>query len=200
MKKTEALIVVDYQNDFAHPEWSLYVQGWEKLVNYINSLMREVKSRSWIIITSQDWHPKNHISFASRFQIPEYSLLEWERKWPDHCVANTWWGDFWEGFDKNLVDRKVLKWFDENLDSYSSFGWIEEETGKNLEEILQSYQIEVLNIVWLATEYCDFFTVRDAINKWYKVNIFTQAIAPVNQEDWEKAIKEMEKMGAIILP
>ena len=200
MKKTEALIVVDYQNDFAHPEWSLYVQGWEKLVNYINSLMREVKSRSWIIITSQDWHPKKHISFASRFQIPEYSLLEWERKWPDHCVEETWWADFWEGFDKNLVDRKVLKWFDENLDSYSSFGWIEEETGKNLEEILQSYQIKVLNIVWLATEYCDFFTVRDAINKWYKVNVFTQAIAPVNQEDWEKAIKEMEKMGAIILP
>lgn len=196
----QALIVVDYQNDFANPEWSLYVNGWEKLANYINSLMREIKSKSWIIITSQDWHPRDHISFASRFQVPEYSVLDWERKWPDHCVAGTWWADFVESFDKDLIDRKVLKGFEEYSDSYSSFGWIEKETGKNLEEILQSYQIEVLNIVWLATEYCDFFTVKDALKKWYEVNVFMQGIAPVNPADWDDALKEMQKIGAKILP
>lgn len=197
--KKEALIVVDYQNDFASPEWSLYVSGWEKLLPFINQLMQDIKSKSWIIVTSQDWHPENHISFASRFQLPAYSLLEWERKWPNHCVAETWWSDFLEGFEKNLVDRKVLKWFDENRDSYSSFGWIEAKTGQNLEQILQSYEIQVLNIVWVATEYCDFFTIKDALQKWYEVNVFTKWIAPVNQEDWEKAIQEMIKMWAKIL-
>lgn len=198
--KKEAMIVVDYQNDFANPKWSLYVKGWETLFPFINSLMREVKSRSWIIITSQDWHPEKHISFASTYWLDDFTIKDGELKWPKHCVANTWWADFWEGFDKNLVDRKVLKWFDENLDSYSSFGWIEEETGKNLEEILQSYQIEVLNIVWIATEYCDYYTVIDAIKKWYKVNVLTQWVAPVNPNDWLEALQLMRESWAIILP
>lgn len=200
MNTKEAVIVVDYQNDFGNKNGSLYVSWGELLAPRINEIMKETKARWWIIITSQDWHPKNHISFASRFQVPEYSLLEWERKWPDHCVAATWGADFIKWFESNLVDRKVLKWFNENSDSYSSFGWIETATGMTLDEILQSYQIEILNIVWLATEYCDFFTVKDALNKWYAVNVFTQGIAPVNQVDWEQAIREMQKMGAKILP
>lgn len=197
--KKEALIVVDYQNDFASPEWSLYVQGWEKLLPFINNIMQEIKSKSWIILTSQDWHHKNHISFASRFQVPEYSILNWERKWPEHCISETWWADFLDGFDTNLVDRKLVKWFQKNLDSYSSFGWIEIQTGQNLHQILQSYQIQVLNIVWVATECCDLSTIKDALQKWYEVNVFSKGIAPVNKLDWERAIQEMIQLWARII-
>lgn len=196
------MIVVDYQNDFAHPKWSLYVKGWEKLFPFINSLMKEIKTKSWIIITSQDWHPENHMSFAATYGLDDYSMKEWELKWPKHCVADNWWADFLDWFDKELVDRKVLKWFEENLDSFSSFGWIEKETWLNLDEILKSYNAKVLHVVWLATEYCDLATILDARKLWYEVVVHTKWISAVNVSplDWENAIEKMKESWAIILP
>lgn len=202
MNNKEAVIVVDYQNDFAHPDWSLYVDWGEKIVNYINSVMQEIKSKSWIIITSQDWHPKNHISFANTYWFDDFTLKDWELKWPQHCVADTWWADFLEWFDKNLVDRKVLKWYEKNLDSFSSFGWIERETLLNLDQILKIYNTKILHVVWLATEYCDLATILDARKLWYEVIVHTQWISAVNvnPDDGENAIEKMREFWAIILP
>ncbi|MDD3793519.1 MAG: isochorismatase family protein [Candidatus Gracilibacteria bacterium] len=199
--KKEAMIVVDYQNDFAHPKGSLYVKGGETLFPFINSIMKEIKTRSGIIITSQDWHPKNHISFASTNNVAEYSELNGEKKWPDHCVANTWGADFLDGFDRDLVDRKVLKGYEEKLDSFSSFGGIEKETGLNLDEILKSYNTKVLHVVGLATEYCDLATVLDARKLGYEVIVHTRGISAVNVNplDSENAIRQMKESGAIIL-
>lgn len=201
MKNKEALIVVDYQNDFAHPKWSLYVPGWEKLVDYINSVMKEVKSKSGIIITSQDWHPKNHVSFASTFSLPDFSLIENEVKWPDHCVAQSWWAEFLKWFEYNKVDRKVFKWITKDSDSYSSFGWIEPETNLNLNAILTSYNIEIIKIVWLATEYCDIATVIDGLKLWYQVEVLTNWIAAVNvnPNDGANAIEKMSRYWAKII-
>lgn len=201
MNNREAVIVVDYQNDFANPEWSLYVKWWEKIVWYINSVMQEIKSKSWIIITSQDWHPENHISFAKTYKLADYSLKDWEMKWPSHCVTNTWWADFLEWFNKDLVDRKVLKWYEENIDSYSSFWWIDMQTKETLEQILKSYNTQVLHIVWLATEYCDLATVQSARNLWFEVVLHIGWIAAVNvnPDDEKKAIQEMMRIWAKII-
>ncbi|MDD2908018.1 MAG: isochorismatase family protein [Candidatus Gracilibacteria bacterium] len=199
--KKEAMIVVDYQNDFAHPKGSLYVKGGEILLPFINSLMKEIKTRSGIIITSQDWHPENHISFASTYGLDDYSIKDSELKWPKHCVADTWGADFLNGFDRDLIDRKVLKGFEENLDSFSSFGGIEKETGLNLDEILKSYNAEILHIVGLATEYCDLATILDARKLGYEVIVHTRGIKAVNVSpfDGENAIEKMRENGAKVL-
>lgn len=64
----EAVIVVDYQNDFANPETgSLYVNSWEKIAKPINEIVSETKSKGWIILTSRELHPAGHISFASNY-------------------------------------------------------------------------------------------------------------------------------------
>lgn len=200
--KKEALIIVDYQNDFAHPEWSLYVQWWETILPFINNLIQEVKSRSGIIITSQDWHPENHISFASTFWLDDFTPKDWEIKWPKHCVENTWWAEFLDGFHSHWIDRKVLKWNKQDIDSYSSFGWIEKATWSTLDTILKSYNTQVLHIVWLATEYCDYATVEDAIKLWYEVVVHTRGIKAVNVNPYDGiiAISKMNQIGAKILP
>lgn len=72
----EAVIVVDYQNDFANPEtWSLYVSGWEKIAWAINKIVSETKTKWWIVISSRELHPAWHISFASNFKWKE-SIIE----------------------------------------------------------------------------------------------------------------------------
>lgn len=202
MNKREAVIVVDYQNDFGDKNGSLYVSWGELLAPRINEIMKETKAKWGIIITSQDWHPSNHVSFASNFWLPAFSLKDGEVKWPNHCEAGSWWADFIKGFEKSLVDRRVLKGTSKDIDSYSSFGGKEEKTLLSLDEILKEYQIKLLKIVGLATEYCDKATVMDALKLGYEVEIIQSAIAAVNvhPNDGENALEEMKQAWAKILP
>lgn len=170
MKNREWLIIVDYQNDFASPEWSLYVKNGELLLPYINNLINEIKQRSWIIISTQDWHPDNHNSFAKTHNLQDYSSLDWEMKWPIHCVKDRWWADFMDWLDVSKIDHKIYKWISKDVDSYSGFWWIELQTWKSLDEILKEYNIKLLNVVWLATDFCVWATVLDGLEKWYDVN------------------------------
>ena len=202
MKNREWLIIVDYQNDFWHEKGSLYVKWWELILPYINNLILEIKQKSWIIISTQDWHPENHNSFAKTHWLSDFSNLNWDTKWPVHCVKNTWGADFLDWLNTDKIDHKLIKWFEKDVDSYSWFGWIEEKTWKTLKEILVENNIKLLNIVWLATEYCDKATVLDAISNWFDVKLHTKWIAwvNVNPEDSQIAINEMKKAWAKILP
>lgn len=200
MENREAMIIVDYQNDFAHEKGSLYVNWGEKLLWYINQVISEVKSRAWIIISTQDWHPINHTSFAVNHNLPDFTPFDNEMKWPVHCVQNSWGADFLEWLDTSSIDRKILKWQDVSKECYSWFWWIEEKTQKTLLEVLQEQRVKVLHIVWLATDFCVYATVEDAIKNNFQVNLHSRWIAWVypTPESYE-AIPNMKKMWAKIL-
>ncbi len=88
----EALIVVDYQNDFSLPTGALYVSGGETIGDAISMEIAKIRNRvrkTGIVIASYDWHPEGHSSFASTYGIPPYSAKDGEMKWSDHCVAGT---------------------------------------------------------------------------------------------------------------
>lgn len=68
-----ALIVVDYQNDFAEGG-SLAVNGARGLADAIQEQMNLTRSASGLIIATRDWHPEKTVHFDN---------------WPVHCVANT---------------------------------------------------------------------------------------------------------------
>ena len=72
-----AVLVVDYQSDFADPKGGLYVKDGEKIKQSINEFLEQVKDKA-TIIASRDWHPKNHCSF-----------VENGGQWNTHCVQNT---------------------------------------------------------------------------------------------------------------
>ena len=58
-----ALFIVDVQNDFCEPDGSLAVKGSLEIIPLINELRKNPKFS--YIVTSRDWHPQDHISFAS---------------------------------------------------------------------------------------------------------------------------------------
>ena len=87
-KRNEAVIVVDYQNDFANPETgSLYVNSWEKIADSINEIVFETKKRGWIIISSRELHPAGHISFASNY-IWKEAITEAFARWETPSEKN----------------------------------------------------------------------------------------------------------------
>jgi nicotinamidase/pyrazinamidase len=86
---TQALLVIDVQNDFC-PGGALAVPGGDEIVPGINALMAEFPA----VILTQDWHPADHLSFAS--QHPGKAPMEMTEMpygpqvlWPDHCVQGS---------------------------------------------------------------------------------------------------------------
>ncbi|CCC07827.1 hypothetical protein SMACR_01393 [Sordaria macrospora] len=61
-----ALLVVDMQEDFCPPNGSLAVAGGRSITPLINTLLT---SPLFVLrVATKDWHPPNHISFASNHQ------------------------------------------------------------------------------------------------------------------------------------
>src|SRR3989338_4849552 len=88
MNESRCLILVDVQNDFC-PGGALPVAEGNRIVPLINRLQEKFP----LIAATQDWHPKNHKSFASNHgkkpgEIIMLNGLE-QVLWPDHCVQNT---------------------------------------------------------------------------------------------------------------
>ncbi|EKE29988.1 MAG: Pyrazinamidase [uncultured bacterium (gcode 4)] len=184
--KKEALIIVDAQKDFWENGWNLYVNWAESIVAVINKLIDEVKARAGIIISSRDWHPENHSSFSI---------------WPSHCVQNTHWAEYMDWLNQDEIDYEVMKWFRPDKDSYSAFWWFEFRNWnplRELKEILRSYEIQVIKIVWLATDYCVKATVLEALELGFEVEVVEAWImaVDVNPNDWKAAIDEMKDKGA----
>ena len=85
----EALIVIDMQNDFC-PGGALAVAEGDTIVPGINALMEEFRA----VVLTQDWHPADHLSFASQHEgAAPMSMTEMpygpQVLWPDHCVQGT---------------------------------------------------------------------------------------------------------------
>ena len=86
-----ALIVVDMQPDFM-PGGALAVAEGDQLVAPIRDLL--MSGRFDVVVATQDWHPQNHISFASHHKGKKprdvIELYGHEQVlWPDHCVQGT---------------------------------------------------------------------------------------------------------------
>lgn len=62
----DMLIVVDLQYDFL-PGGSLAVAGGDQIIGPIN----QMASKFTHVVMTQDWHPQDHISFASNHDNAE---------------------------------------------------------------------------------------------------------------------------------
>lgn len=90
----KTLLIVDVQNDFI-PGGSLSVPDGEKIVPIINDLQDKFD----LVIASQDWHPQDHVSFASNHDGKStFEEIQLHGKpqtlWPDHCVQGTKGAEF----------------------------------------------------------------------------------------------------------
>lgn len=107
-----ALIVVDVQYDFL-PLGSLAVPNSDEVLKPIYKLLESHSTWS-LIIASQDYHPHNHISFASRYpgespftKIKINNSAEEQDLWPTHCVQETKGSEIEEGIMERLLSNKA---------------------------------------------------------------------------------------------
>lgn len=175
------LILVDVQNDFC-PGGALAVNEGDQIVPIINRLIPEFP----LVISTQDWHPENHISFKQR-----------GGPWPPHCVQGTQGAQLHPDLRTDTISYYFRKASSPDKDDYSEFAG-KDEQGRSLDETLKRHGVRELYVVGLATDYCVLETVLDGIKYSYEVNAVTDAMRAVNvnPDDGEKALQKMAENGA----
>ena len=176
----EALLIVDFQNDFT-PGGALGVDGGDAIADRVNDLARD--GRFDLVVATRDGHPPDHGSFTEQGGI-----------WPVHCVQGTPGAELFPGLDRSKVDVIVDKGQPVDTDGYSAFD------GTNLEELLRDRGIDRITVVGLATDYCVKNTVLDARALGFGVDVDTDGIAAVNVQpgDGDRALDEMRAAGASV--
>lgn len=202
MSHRTALVLIDYQNDFAHRDGALYVAGGDAILPAVHALIAGTRSRGGLIVATQDWHPAGHVSFAATHGLPPFTVMDGEMLWPVHCVAGGWGADFFDGLDLTGVDRCVRKAFELERDSYSGFGGREfhaSRPGATLEHLLRDHGVQTIDVAGLATEHCVRATVLDALERGFEVRVHAAAIRPVDPAAGARALAEMAEAGAMVI-
>lgn len=195
-----ALIIVDVQNDFVEGG-SLGVDGGKSLVEPINSL---IHSRKWdLVVATKDWHPANHISFASTHSKPAFSPLDVDfgsevitlTLWPDHCVQNSPGADLVDGLDLGSIEFIQEKGQQQELEFYSAFRDITKRYETGLREYLSSKEIKTVYVVGIALDYCVMNTALDSQEFQFDTTVLTQYTKPITKEGGVNAIENLRSHG-----
>ncbi|MFT4272291.1 MAG: bifunctional nicotinamidase/pyrazinamidase [Pantoea sp.] len=199
-----ALIIIDIQNDFC-PGGPMAVREGDLTVAVANRYAREFRARGECVVALQDWHPNNHGSFASVSGEPVYTLGElnglaqiW---WPDHGIQGSVGADFHPDLDRTLIDAVFHKGEDVDVDSYSAFFDNGHRRKTELDRWLRERDISHLVVLGLATDYCVKYSVLDALELGYQVEVVEEGCRGVNlnPEDSAIAIEQMRNQGAVII-
>jgi len=173
LSRQDALIIVDMQNDFM-PGGALPVEEGDQIIDGINNIAKIFKENNGIVVLTQDWHPENHMSFASshpdknpgdEFQYIGIGPL----LWPDHCVQGSKGARFHDKLKVNLAHTIIRKGYNPNVDSYSGFIENDKKSETGLAGFLKSLNIKRIFICGLALDYCCYFTALDGIDFGFEV-------------------------------
>ena len=176
----EALLIVDFQNDFT-PGGALAVEGGHEIAERVNELASS--DRFDLVLATRDWHPADHGSFAER-----------GGPWPAHCVAATEGAELHPSLPRDRIDVVVDKGQDPGTEGYSGFDATE------LEALLRSHGVDRVTIVGLATDVCVRHTALDALRAGFAVEVDAEGVRGIDASpgDADRALDEIEAAGGRI--
>jgi nicotinamidase/pyrazinamidase len=176
----EALVIIDFQNDFA-PGGALGVPGGDAIADRVNELAAD--PRFDLVVATRDWHPPDHGSFTERGGI-----------WPVHCVQGTDGAELFPGLDQARVDVVIDKGQDPGTEGYSGF------EATDLESVLRERGIDRITVAGLATDYCVRATALDALRAGFGVTVDTAGSRGIEARpgDVDRALAEVRAAGGAV--
>ena len=162
------LIVVDMQNDFAHPDGALFGgKACRDTIPFIIERINDYKENNHMVILSMDTHDENDKQFGI---------------WKPHCIEGTWgWSLIDELIDVavgcTIVRKKKFSVF------YKT----------NLDSIVDVENVEV-EVVGVFTSMCVIHTIADLYNRDAIITIPKQGIADADVEAHTYSLKYLEEI------
>ena len=193
-KTTDALLVVDVQNDFM-PGGALAVPGGDEIVPLVNRLAAGFAN----VILTQDWHPAGHISFASSH--PGRKPFETKKLryglqvlWPVHCVQGSEGAALHRDLSIPHAQLLIRKGCHRRVDSYSAFLEADRKTRTGLDGYLKSRGIQRVFCAGLATDFCVAWTALDARRFGFQAVVIEDGCRAIDVDgSLDAAWKEMIK-------
>jgi nicotinamidase/pyrazinamidase len=181
LRPTDALLVIDMQLDFL-PGGALAVAGGNTLLPGINALA----ARFDHVLLTQDWHPRNHISFASShpgkhpFTDTIQAPYGTQHLWPDHCVQGTPGAELHPDLSIPHAELILRKGCQLNVDSYSAFTENDRVTTTGLAAYLQARGLTRLFFCGLAYDFCVAFSALAAAQLGFESIVLEDLTRAVN--------------------
>ena len=164
-----ALIVVDIQNGFCHPEGSLYAPGSEAVLDPIASIIQSVREHDVEVIFTRDIHPPEQ--FDDNHYYDEFD------RWGEHVVEGTWDAELHDALPVAECDHIVGK------NTYDAFY----RTG--LEGYLETHGIKDLLITGTLANVCVLHTAGSAGLRDYRPIMLEDAIGSIEPDHKEYALE-----------
>jgi nicotinamidase/pyrazinamidase len=180
-----AVIIVDVQNDFCEGG-PLAVAGGAEVAREISRYLDTVDSDEHVVAT-QDAHidPGEHFS-----DQPDY-----KSSWPPHCIA----GSPGAGFHPDLHTGRVEAVFKKGAYNagHSGFDGVD-DTGTPLSDWLRQHDIDTVDVVGIATDYCVRKTAEDAARAGFTTTVLPDLTAGVAAESTAAALAAMRAAGIAV--
>jgi nicotinamidase/pyrazinamidase len=184
LQPTDALLVIDVQNDFM-PGGALAVEDGDAIVPLINTLAKKFDH----VILTQDWHPTQHISFATTHFATHANAKPFETiqvhygpqtLWPEHVVQHTEGAAFHPALHVPHAELILRKGFRRHIDSYSAFLENDHTTPTGLAGYLRERNLQRLFLCGLAYDFCVRYSAIDGKTLGFEALVIEDATRPVN--------------------
>lgn len=195
----KTLLIIDVQNDFM-PGGSLAVPNGDKIVPIINGMQHKFD----LVVATQDWHPKDHVSFASNHEgKSEFDEIEIQGEsqtlWPNHCVQGTWGAEFHPDLNTNRCEAIFRKGTDKDIDSYSAFYDNQHSKSTGLIAYLKEMGTSQLFLCGLAADICVYYSTYDAFKEGFACFFVEDASKELDSEKLREIKSKMSHLGIQII-
>jgi nicotinamidase/pyrazinamidase len=180
-----ALIIVDVQNDFCEGG-SLAVAGGATVARAISQHVASEPGYGHVVAT-KDFHVDPGAHFSDH---PDYAA-----SWPPHCVAGTAGADFHPDLDTALVEAVFRK--GAHAAAYSGFEGTD-EAGTPLADWLRARDVDEVDVVGIATDYCVHATAADAARIGFGTRVLLDLTAGVAPDSTAKAVEDLRALGVAL--
>jgi nicotinamidase/pyrazinamidase len=154
-------------------------------------------------VLTQDWHPPDHLSFASAHpgnKPYETIVVDYGPQilWPDHCVQATRGAEFHKDLDLPHASVVLRKGHHRDIDSYSTFYENDRKTPTGLVGYLRERGFTRVFLAGLAFDFCVRYSAEDAHREEFDVVIFEDACRGIDVNGSMKATFESFRALGII--
>jgi nicotinamidase/pyrazinamidase len=180
---------VDVQADFMLPGGNLYVPGAEKLLPSIRRLTDAARQGLVFLVSHGCFHTPDD---------PEFKIF------PPHCVKGTPGADL----VPEALTQKVVRIpnvaeakLPDDLSQYQQV-LLEKQTlnifeSRHADALVQKLGDQAEFVVFgVVTEYCVSFAVKGLLERKRRVAVVQDAIETLKQEDGEKTMADLQRLGA----
>jgi nicotinamidase/pyrazinamidase len=200
-----ALLVVDVQNDFL-PGGALAVPDGHAILAPLRALMDSGAFE--LIVATQDWHPRGHISFASSH--PGHQPMDTIRLygheqtlWPDHCVQGTHGARLHPDLPWDKAAAIIRKATDPTTDSYSALRNNWNPRGKRpptgLTGYLKNHGVREVFICGLARDFCVRWSAEDAVKDGLRVTVIWDLCRSIDPASDQRLRRRLIARGVKII-